>query len=222
MGTPKVLVVEHPVLEDHLTTMRSKLTERDQFTRSLKAVTRILLPHALEELVTFEREVTTPLNMRARGTALLKKVAVVPILRAGLNMAIEATDLIPRSSIYMAGMYRDHNTLEPVWYRNWLPDSNCDELFWLVLDVMLATGGSAVETINAIKKVGGAQIAFVGILAAPEGLSKLTAAHPDVKIILAAIDARLTNDSDVAKNPELKKGYIVPGLGDAGDRQFGT
>lgn len=211
--------IDHPVLQQHLLTLRDEKTDPEYFRRSLEAITYLLLGPALSGLKTEETSVQTPLAT-AYGRALYRDVALVPILRAGLGMLGPAQTLLPQAKVFMAGMYRNEKTLEPVWYRHWLPKRDGDQFDWFILDVMLATGGSAVATIEAIKAIGGEDITFVGVIAAPEGLAKLSQAHPDVRIIVGAVDKRLTTADDVAEDPELRSGYIVPGLGDAGDRQF--
>jgi uracil phosphoribosyltransferase len=146
----------------------------------------------------------------APGFALKEKIGLVPILRAGLGMVDGIWEMMPSSEVWHIGLYRDEETLRPVFYYNKLPTAPTVQLC-LVLDPMLATGGSAVAAVDMLKKWGATQIKFVGILAAPEGIARLREAHPDVPIYVAAVDDRL---NDI--------GYIVPGLGDAGDRQFGT
>ena len=146
----------------------------------------------------------------ARGQRLRTKIGLVPVLRAGLGMAEAMLQALPEASVWHLGLYRDHATLKPVTYYNKLPPKPDMDLA-LVLDPMLATGGSAIEAIRLLKAAGTPRVKFVGLIAAPEGVQALRDAHPDVPIYLAAVDTHLT---------EL--GYIVPGLGDAGDRQFGT
>ncbi|HEY8787080.1 MAG TPA: uracil phosphoribosyltransferase, partial [Candidatus Limnocylindria bacterium] len=145
-----------------------------------------------------------------RGARLAQTVGLVPVLRAGIGMVEAALQLIPEAQVWHIGLFRDENTLRPIEYYNKLPSSATVQIC-LVLDPMLATGGSATATIDVLKKWGAKRIKYVGIIAAPEGVRALVSAHPDVPIHVAALDERLN-----------EKGYIVPGLGDAGDRQFGT
>ena len=146
----------------------------------------------------------------ARGHTLKEKIGLIPILRAGLGMVEGVWEMLPQAEVWHIGLYRDERTLRPVEYYNKLPVSPTVDVC-LILDPMLATGGSAVATVNILKKWGASRIKFVGIIAAPEGVEALSSAHPDVPIHVAAIDDHLN-----------EIGYIVPGLGDAGDRQFGT
>ena len=151
----------------------------------------------------------TPLA-RARGVKLAEPIGLVPVLRAGIGMVEAALELMPDAQVWHIGLFRDERTLRPIEYYNKLP-SEATVAVCLVLDPMLATGGSAVATIDILKKWGAKRVKYVGIIAAPEGVKALSTAHPDVPIHVAALDERLN-----------EKGYILPGLGDAGDRQFGT
>ena len=162
--------------------------------------------------------VTTPLA-EAAGHELCDRVGLVPILRAGLGMVDGIWELMPGAEVWHIGLYRDHETLQPVQYYNKLPIQPTVQVC-LVLDPMLATGGSAVATVDILKTWGAERIKFVGIVAAPEGVHVLTTAHPDVDIHIGVIDDHLTPPPDLPEDPP--EGYIVPGLGDAGDRQFGT
>jgi len=153
--------------------------------------------------------IQTPLSTM-QGHAIGARIGLIPILRAGLGMVEPVIDLLPTAHVWHLGLYRDHNTLEPVTYYNKLP-AQPDIDVCLILDPMLATGGSAVAAVDILKAWGAAKIKFLGLIAAPEGVERLQTAHPDVEIHLAALDERLN-----------EQGYIVPGLGDAGDRQFGT
>jgi len=154
-------------------------------------------------------EVQTPLTM-TNGVALIDRIGLVPVLRAGLGMVEGVWDLMPGAEVWHIGLYRDEKTLKPVAYYNRLPVEPTVSVC-LILDPMLATGGSAVATVDILKKWGVGRIKFVGLIAAPEGIERLHSAHPDVPIHIAAVDERLN-----------EHGYILPGLGDAGDRQFGT
>ncbi|MEN8098554.1 MAG: uracil phosphoribosyltransferase, partial [Chloroflexota bacterium] len=156
-----------------------------------------------------DHDVTTPMG-KAEGHRLLEKIGLVPVLRAGLGMVEGIWEMMPSAEVWHIGLYRDEDTLQPVEYYNKLPVIPRVQVC-LVLDPMLATGGSAVATVDILKKWGAHRIKFVGIIASPEGVEMLSSAHPDVPIYLGAVDERLN-----------EIGYIVPGLGDAGDRQFGT
>jgi len=154
-------------------------------------------------------QVTTPLTT-VTGEEIADKIGLVPVLRAGLGMAEAMLEALPEATVWHLGLYRDHATLKPVTYYNKLP-AKPDMTLAMVLDPMLATGGSAIAAIDILKKANTPKVKFAGIIAAPEGVAALQAAHPDVEIFLAALDSHLN-----------EMGYIVPGLGDAGDRQFGT
>jgi uracil phosphoribosyltransferase len=180
--------------------------------------THPLVKHKLAVLIAYEatadlalahKDVTTPMGQTA-GSELAEKIGLIPILRAGLGMVEGIWELMPSAEVWHIGLYRDEKTLRPVQYYNKLPIRPTVEVC-LILDPMLATGGSAVAACDILKKWGAWRIKFVGLIAAPEGIERLSKAHPDVPIHIAAIDERL---NDI--------GYIVPGLGDAGDRQFGT
>jgi uracil phosphoribosyltransferase len=169
----------------------------------------LLAYEATADLATVDRDVQTPLA-RAIGAELQEKIGLVPILRAGLGMVEGVWDLMPSAEVWHIGLYRDEETLKPVEYYNRLPVEPTVSVC-LILDPMLATGGSAVATTDVLKRWGVRRIKFVGVIGAPEGIQNMQDHHPDVPIYLAAIDDHLN-----------EKGYIVPGLGDAGDRQFGT
>ena len=168
-----------------------------------------MLYEATADLRLADHAVRTPLGPFT-GARLAQAVGLVPVLRAGIGMVEAALALIPEAPVWHIGLFRDERTLRPIEYYNKLP-STAPVQVCLVLDPMLATGGSAVATVDVLKRWGAAHVKYVGIIAAPEGVRALTAAHPDVAIHVAALDERLN-----------EKGYIVPGLGDAGDRQFGT
>ena len=169
----------------------------------------LVLYEATQDLDTPPHEIRTPLAPY-RGVRLAETVGLVPVLRAGIGMVEAALQLIPEAQVWHIGLFRDERTLRPIEYYNKLPSSATAQVC-LVLDPMLATGGSSVATIDILKKWGARRIKYVGLIAAPEGVRALHDAHPDVPIHVAAVDERLN-----------EKGYIVPGLGDAGDRQFGT
>ena len=192
-----------------MTRLRDETTPPKIFRELVAEIATLLLYEATADLPTESREVNTPLAPY-KGARLRDKVGLVPVLRAGIGMVEAALELMPEAQVWHIGLFRDERTLRPISYYNKLPSSATVQVC-LVLDPMLATGGSATETVDILKKWGAKRIKYVGIIAAPEGVRALSSAHPDVPIHVAALDERL-ND----------KGYIVPGLGDAGDRQFGT
>lgn len=204
-----VYISQHPLVLHKLTLLRRADTEPKKFRELVREVAQLLLYEATADLPLIAREITTPLA-EMQGQQIGVRLGLVPILRAGLGMVEPIIDLLPTAHVWHLGLYRDHNTLEPVTYYNKLPAQPTTDVCF-VLDPMLATGGSAVAAVDILKRWGAAQIKFLGLIAAPEGVEKLAQAHPDVPIHLAALDDRLN---------ELA--YIVPGLGDAGDRQFGT
>jgi len=199
----------HPLVRHKLTLLRDMKTEPKKFRELIRELTVLLAYEATADLALVDKDVTTPMG-QARGAQLAEKIGLVPILRAGLGMVEGIWELMPSAEVWHIGLYRDEKTLRPVQYYNKLPVSPTVEVC-LILDPMLATGGSAVATCDILKKWGAKRIKFVGVIGAPEGIQRLTTAHPDVPIHIATVDERL---NDI--------GYIVPGLGDAGDRQFGT
>ena len=199
----------HPLVGTKLTVLRDVSTDSKSFRELVREIAALLAYEATLDLAVREVEVQTPLAI-TKGTKLLERVGLVPVLRAGLGMVEGVWELMPGSEVWHIGLYRDEKTLKPVAYYNKLPIEPTVSVC-LVLDPMLATGGSAVATVDILKKWGVKKIKFVGILAAPEGIERLHNAHPDVPIHIAAIDERLN-----------EHGYILPGLGDAGDRQFGA
>jgi len=207
MGT--VYVSQHPLIQHKLTLLRRKETEPKKFRELVHELSQFLVYEATADLSLLPWPIQTPLA-DYDGRKIGVRIGLVPILRAGLGMVDPITDLIPTAHVWHLGLYRDHETLRPVTYYNKLPPQ-VDVDLCLVLDPMLATGGSAVAAVSVLKEWGAAQIKFVGLIAAPEGVKALREAYPEVDIHLAAIDERLN-----------EIGYIVPGLGDAGDRQFGT
>ncbi len=200
---------KHPLVKHKLTLMRRKTTKPKKFRELIREVALLLCYEATADLGLTEIEVETPMGT-AVGSELREKIGLVPILRAGLGMVDGIWEMMPGAEVWHIGLYRDEKTLKPVSYYNKLPTAPTVQVC-LVLDPMLATGGSAIATIDILKKWGAERIKFVGLLAAPEGIAALQAAHPDVPIHIAQIDSHL---NDI--------GFIVPGLGDAGDRQFGT
>ena len=199
----------HPLVKHKLTRLRDKSTEPKKFRELVRELGALLTYEATTDLSITSVTVQTPLT-ETHGEELQDKIGLVPILRAGLGMVEGVWELMPSAEVWHIGLYRDERTLKPVAYYNRLPVAPTVAVC-LILDPMLATGGSAVATVDILKDWGVARIKFVGLIAAPEGIQCLHDAHPDVPIHLAAIDGHLN-----------EKGYIVPGLGDAGDRQFGT
>jgi len=200
---------KHPLVKHKLSLMRSVETKPKKFRELIREVAMLLCYEATADLATQEIEVKTPMGT-AVGQDLSEKIGLIPILRAGLGMVDGIWEMMPSAEVWHIGLYRDEETLQPVSYYNKLPTFPTVQVC-LVLDPMLATGGSAIATIDILKKWGAQRIKFVGLLAAPEGIAALHNAHPDVPIHIAQIDSHLNNI-----------GFIVPGLGDAGDRQFGT
>ncbi len=199
----------HPLVAHKLTKLRSKDTNPKKFRELIREISALLTYEATQDILKEPITVETPL-MPAQGYQLKEKIGLVPILRSGLGMVEGVWELMPSAEVWHIGLYRDEDTLQPVEYYNKLPIEPTVSIC-LILDPMLATGGSAVVTIDILKKWGVSKIKFVGVIAAPEGIDALHTSHPDVPIHLAAIDDGL---NDV--------GFILPGLGDAGDRQFGT
>lgn len=200
---------QHPLVAHKLTRLRDKATKPKKFRELVRETAALLAYEATADLKLSPRTVETPLA-QTDGFELREKIGLVPILRAGLGMVEGIWGLMPSAEVWHIGLYRDEKTLQPVEYYNKLPVEPTVSLC-LILDPMLATGGSAVATVEVVKRWGVSRIKFVAMIASPEGIDAMQEAHPDVPIHLAAIDDRL---NDI--------GYILPGLGDAGDRQFGT
>ncbi len=205
----KVFVMNHPLIQHKLSIMRDKNTSVKDFRECAHEVGLLLGYEATKDLELEEFELETPITKMV-GKRTKKGVALVPILRAGLGMVDALMDLIPSAKIGHIGLYRNEETLEPVEYYCKVP-TDIEKRQVLVLDPMLATGGSAVDAITLLKRRGAKDIKFVCIISAPVGIEALRKAHPDVDIYCGAVDEKLN-----------EKGYIVPGLGDAGDRLFGT
>ncbi len=199
----------HPLVAHKLALLRGVDTEPKKFRELVREIAALLAYEATADLLMQPKDSQTPLGI-AHGFELQEKVGLIPILRAGLGMVEGVWDLMPAAEVWHIGLYRDERTLKPVEYYNKLPIEPTVSVC-LILDPMLATGGSADATVDVLKRWGVKKIKFVGIIGAPEGIARLQAHHPDVPIYLAAIDERLN-----------ERGYILPGLGDAGDRQFGT
>ena len=202
-------ISSHPLIVHKMTRLRDKNTEPKKFRELLREIAALLFYEATLDLTTTPCQVETPL-VTTMGAELKEKIGLVPILRAGLGMVEGVLGLVPSAEVWHIGLYRDKKTLQPVQYYNKLPVEPTVSVC-LILDPMLATGGSAVATVDILKKWGVKKIKFLGIIGAPEGIAALQTAHPEVPIHLAAIDERLNEHA-----------YILPGLGDAGDRQFGT
>ena len=198
-----------PLVAHKLSRLRDRSTEPKKFRELVREIAALLIYEATADLAIMPREIDTPLTHLV-GAELKEKIGLVPILRAGLGMVEGIWGLMPTAEVWHIGLYRDEKTLKPVQYYNKLPVEPTVSVC-LILDPMLATGGSAVATTDIVKHWGVKKIKFIGLIGAPEGIAAMQAAHPDVPIYLAAIDDHLN-----------ERGYIVPGLGDAGDRQFGT
>lgn len=205
----------HPLARHKLSLLRRTQTEPKKFRELVSELATMLVYEATQDLSLTPEPVQTPLTA-TMGGFMGEKVGLTPILRAGLGMVEGAWRLLPQAEVWHLGLYRDEQTLRPVQYYNKLPTEPTIGLC-LVLDPMLATGGSATAAVEVLKAWGVARIKFVGLIAAPEGIAAMQAAHPDVPIHVAAIDERLTTADD-----PFPPGFIWPGLGDAGDRQFGT
>lgn len=206
----KVVVFDHPLIQHKLSIMRDKNTGAKEFRELLSEIAMLMIYEVTRDLETEEVEIETPISVCKCKVLAGKKLGIVPILRAGLGMVEGVTNLIPAARIGHIGLYRDPKTLEPVEYYCKLPDDS-ENRELIVVDPMLATGGSASAAINFIKKRGCNHIRLVNLIAAPEGIARIQKDHPDVDIYVAALDEKLN-----------EKGYIIPGLGDAGDRLFGT
>ncbi|MPM40274.1 Uracil phosphoribosyltransferase [bioreactor metagenome] len=210
MENQKVFIMDHPLIQHKVSLLRDKNTGSKEFREMIEEISMLVCYEATRNLPLKEVEIETPVSVAKTKVISGKKLAIVPILRAGLGMADGMLKLIPAAKVGHIGVYRNPETLKPVEYYCKLP-VDIDEREVIILDPMLATGGSACAAIGFIKKRGCKSIKLMCIIAAPEGISKVQQQHPDVEIYAAACDEKL-NDH----------GYIVPGLGDAGDRIFGT
>jgi uracil phosphoribosyltransferase len=203
-------VVDHPLVQHKLTLMRAKSTSTAHFRQLLREITQLLAYEITRELEMTTKTIETPMEEMEAPTLSGKKLALVSILRAGNGMLDGVLELIPSARVGFVGLYRDEETLQPVQYYFKVPVGLEDRLV-IAVDPMLATGNSSAAAIDLLKEAGATNIRFLCLLAAPEGVARMKEAHPDVPIVTASVDRQL-ND----------KGYIMPGLGDAGDRMFGT
>ncbi|MFU2163668.1 uracil phosphoribosyltransferase [Streptococcus pluranimalium] len=206
----KFQVISHPLIQHKLSILRRSTTSTKDFRELVDEIAMLMGYEVSRDLPLEDVEIETPVSTTVQKQLAGKKLAIVPILRAGIGMVDGLLSLVPAAKVGHIGMYRDEETLEPVEYLVKLPE-DIDQRQIFLVDPMLATGGSAILAVDSLKKRGATHIRFVCLVAAPEGVEKLQAAHPDVAIYAASLDEKL-NDH----------GYIVPGLGDAGDRLFGT
>jgi uracil phosphoribosyltransferase len=210
VATENVVVVDHPLVQHKLGLLRDKTTPTQVFRQLVDELTLLLTYEATKDMATEESEIETPLERTTVERISGKKVAVCPILRAGVGMLDGVLSLISGARVGFIGLYRNEDTLEPVEYYVKLPQ-DIAERDVLILDPMLATGNSTAAAVATVKRAGAQSIRLIAIIAAPEGIERLQSEHPDVAIVVAAIDRELN-----------ERGYIVPGLGDAGDRLYGT
>jgi uracil phosphoribosyltransferase len=205
----QLTIVEHPIVARDLTILRDRSTNTADFRLAMGRIATILAYFALKDLPLKEMEIETPIRT-AKGFQINTSIIIVPILRAGLSLVNPLINFIPDASVGHLGMYRDETTHEPVDYYSNLPEG-LENAMVLLVDPMLATGGSADDAIAFLKKKGATNIRFISLISAPEGIQRVSKKHPDVSVITAAVDEKLNSDA-----------FIVPGLGDAGDRYFGT
>lgn len=210
MSDPHLTVVDHPLVQHKLTIMRAKDTPTAVFRQLLREISQLLAYEVTRNLAMTTKRIETPMQAMDAPTLDGKKLALISILRAGNGLLDGVLELIPSARVGFVGLYRDEETLQPVQYYFKVPEALEDRLV-IAVDPMLATGNSSVAAIDLLKQAGATNIRFLCLLAAPEGIARMREAHPDVPIVTAAVDEKL---NDV--------GYIVPGLGDAGDRMFGT
>jgi len=203
-------IVDHPLIEHKLTLMREKDASTASFRRLLREISMLLAYEVLRDLPMETVDIETPVSPMEAKKIQGKKVCFVSVLRAGDGLLQGLLDLVPVARVGHLGMYRDHETLEPVWYYNKLPDKMAERVT-VVVDPMLATGGSAAAAVSEVQKSGAKDVRFLALVSAPEGYERFAKEHPNVPVYTAAMDEKLN-----------EKGYIVPGLGDAGDRLFGT
>lgn len=210
MSDPHLTIVDHPLVQHKLTIMRDKATPTAVFRQLLREISQLLAYEVTRNLAMTTKQIETPMQVMDAPTLDGKKLALISILRAGNGLLDGVLELIPSARVGFVGLYRDEETLQPVQYYFKVPDAMEDRLV-IAVDPMLATGNSSVAAIDLLKEAGATNIRFLCLLAAPEGIARMKEAHPDVPIVTASMDKRLN---------EL--GYIMPGLGDAGDRMFGT
>lgn len=203
-------IIKHPLIDHKMTILRKKETSSMEFRQLVNEIATLMGYEVTRDLETEDIEIETPIAKTMGKRISGKKIGIVPILRAGLGMVEGLLTIIPAARVGHIGMYRDPETLKPVTYYSKLPKDVASRLM-IIVDPMLATGGSLIEAIDELKRNGAKNIKSINLLAAPEGLKAVQEAHPDVEIYIAALDEKLNED-----------GYIVPGLGDAGDRLFGT
>ncbi|MGA1025613.1 MAG: uracil phosphoribosyltransferase [Rhodobacteraceae bacterium] len=203
-------IVRHPLVQHKLTLMRDKETSTAVFRQLLREISQFLAYEITRDLPMTTKQIETPMTTMEAPTLEGKKLALVSILRAGNGLLDGVLELVPSARVGFVGLYRDEETLQPVQYYCKLPDALQDRVV-IAVDPMLATGNSSAAAIDLLKQAGARNIRFLCLLAAPEGVARMKEAHPDVPIVTAALDAQLNEN-----------GYIVPGLGDAGDRMFGT
>ncbi len=207
---PNVTLVDHPLVQHKLTLMREKETSSAVFRQLLREISTLLTYEVLRDIPLTTKTIETPLEEMQAPVLAGKKLAFISILRAGNGLLEGMLDLVPSARVGHVGLYRDHDTLQPVEYYYKVP-RNIEDRLVIAVDPMLATSNSASAALKRLKEGGAKNIKFVCLLSAPEGIESLTTAHPDIPIFTAAIDTRLN-----------EKGYILPGLGDAGDRMYGT
>ena len=210
MSDPHFTVVDHPLVQHKLSIMRDKDTSTSQFRQLLREISQLLAYEVTRNLAMTTKQIETPMQVMDAPTLDGKKLALISILRAGNGLLDGVLELIPSARVGFVGLYRDEETLQPVQYYFKVPEGLDDRLV-IAVDPMLATGNSSVAAIDLLKKAGATNIIFLCLLAAPEGIARMKEAHPDVPIVTASVDEKLN-----------EMGYIVPGLGDAGDRMFGT
>ncbi len=209
MQSKQITIIDHPVVARDMTILRNKNTRTAEFRMAMGRIATILAYFALKDLPLRQIEIETPIT-NASGFEIDTNIFIIPILRAGLSLVNPLLEFLPDAGVGHLGMYRDETTHEPVDYYSNIP-KGISEGIVLLVDPMLATGGSADDAIKFLKDRGAKQIRFISLISAPEGLKRITQKYPDVSIITAAVDEQLNDDA-----------YIVPGLGDAGDRYFGT
>lgn len=208
--TQHLTIVNHPLVQHKLSLMREKETSTAVFRQLLREISQLLAYEITRELPMTTKEIETPLEKMDAPVLAGRKLALISILRAGNGLLDGMLELIPSARVGFVGLYRDEKTLQPVKYYFKVPE-NLSERLVIVVDPMLATGNSSATAVQMLKDAGATNIRFLCLLAAPEGVARMKEAHPDVPIVTASVDARLN-----------EKGYILPGLGDAGDRMFGT